>query len=554
MLFPGNMYSNHADPHEILQPQTNGTGVDLWDLFRDFTTGPTSKECGIFNDATVTHKEHLYVDPTSVLGNATPACHHQTTRSLSELGSVDSQFLPLYNAPFPLELNMYPGVGSLRRPQVSSPQPTQGLIVPNFDDTKAKGVIYNNKIAQFPEIGDARFHTIGYVCDEEDKEYVFKCGDLGCSDKSFGRWTDLKRHYEGAHAVARRATFWCAVQGCDRSEAFGDRPFPRKDKLADHLDLRKNRLVARSSRVLLSAQRTQCRAFSFSTIRSNEFEALNKRTNDTSEKYRNFQKSKPLNPHMTNTTSTIANEMPSVGTDAPPPELITNVDPNFQPKDGVPENTERMTGGTQGSKGKDVSGSNSELGVGEMEGAKFKVEPIRRTGEDANTMRARLLYQSRKRGTLESDLLLSTFADAHLSTMSAPLLEQYDLFLDENDWDIYYWATQEPTPTSHETAEGGGSMMSTPNAQGKESKTGTKVQEKDERTREPATGEWAQTVGTFKPAYRPVPSRWKGSEILSMLRRHVNERKAGGVIEGEGSEKKEGKGLGMMPEIKNFDQ
>ncbi|KAH9873060.1 hypothetical protein J1614_005457 [Plenodomus biglobosus] len=266
-----------------------------------------------------------------------------------------------------------------------------------------------------------------------------------------------------------------------------------------------SRLVARSSRALLGVQRTQCRPFSISTIRCNEFEALNKRTNDTSEKYRNFQKSKPLNPHLTNTTSTIANEMPSVGTDAPPPELITNVDPNFQPKDGVPENTKRMTGGTQGSKKKDVSGSNSELGVGEMEGAKFKVEPIRRTGEDANTMRARLLYQSRKRGTLESDLLLSTFADAHLSTMSTPLLEQYDLFLDENDWDIYYWATQEPTPTSHETAEGGGSMMSTPNAQGKESKTKPKVQEKDEQTRQPATGEWAQTVGTFKPAYRPVP-------------------------------------------------
>lgn len=152
-----------------------------------------------------------------------------------------------------------------------------------------------------------------------------------------------------------------------------------------------SRLIARSSNALLRGSRTHSRAFTISIIRSNEFEALNKRTNDTSEKYRNFQKSKPLNPHMTNTTSTIANEMPSVGADAPPPELITNVDPKFQPKDGVPENTERMTGGTQGSKGKDISGSNGELGVGEMEGAKFKVEPIRRTGEDANTMRARLL-------------------------------------------------------------------------------------------------------------------------------------------------------------------
>merc|ERR1712078_137698 len=44
-----------------------------------------------------------------------------------------------------------------------------------------------------------------------------------------------------------------------------------------------------------------------------------------------------------------------------------------------------------------------ELEVGELEGAKFKIEPLRRTGEDTNTTRARLLYQSRKRGTLESD-------------------------------------------------------------------------------------------------------------------------------------------------------
>jgi hypothetical protein len=152
-----------------------------------------------------------------------------------------------------------------------------------------------------------------------------------------------------------------------------------------------SRLVARSSRAFLTLQRTQCRTFSISTLRNNEFEALNKRTNDTSETYRKYQKERSLNPHMTNTTSTIANEMPSVGNDAAPPELITSAEGGFTPKDSVPENTERMTGGTQGSKSDNVSGANSELGVGEMEGAKFKVEPIRRTGEDPNTMRARLL-------------------------------------------------------------------------------------------------------------------------------------------------------------------
>ncbi|MCJ1416933.1 succinate dehydrogenase assembly factor 2 [Xylographa parallela] len=285
----------------------------------------------------------------------------------------------------------------------------------------------------------------------------------------------------------------------------------------------------------------------------------NERMHDTTPEWREKQKSKPLGPHMTNTNSTISNEMPSVGADKAPPELLTSVDPNFVPKDSVPENTERMTGGTQ--KGAPEDGANAELDVGEMEGAKFKVEPLRRTGEDGNTIRARLLYQSRKRGTLESDLLLSTFADANLSTMSMKQLQQYDLFLDENDWDIYYWATQEPAPTSHETAEGGGPDMSTPAARGKE----MKIPETDAwRKGAPRSGEWAQTVGTFKPAYRPVPARWKSSEILAMLRKHVIDRSAGGVHEepmaqvdgkglAQGIRGTGGGGLGRMPEVQNFD-
>lgn len=40
------------------------------------------------------------------------------------------------------------------------------------------------------------------------------------------------------------------------------------------------------------------------------------------------------------------------------------------------------------------SGDTPELDVGELQGAKFKVEPLRRTGEDTATTRARLLCQS----------------------------------------------------------------------------------------------------------------------------------------------------------------
>jgi len=55
--------------------------------------------------------------------------------------------------------------------------------------------------------------------------------------------------------------------------------------------------------------------------------------------------------------------------------------------------------------------------------------------------RSRLLYQSRKRGILETDLLLSVFADKQLASMNEHQLDVYSELLDENDWDIYYWIT-----------------------------------------------------------------------------------------------------------------
>ena len=283
----------------------------------------------------------------------------------------------------------------------------------------------------------------------------------------------------------------------------------------------------------------------------------------TAEEHRKIQSEKSLNPHMTNTTSTFGNEMPSVGAQNPPPELISSLNVDFVPKDSVPGNTERMTGGTQ--KGAPRTEPNSELGVGEMEHAKFKIEPLRRTGEDPNTTRARLLCsqaphsyfipeldadhdfiadQSRKRGTLESDLLMSTFAEAHLRDMSPAQMAQYDLFLDENDWDIYYWATQEPSQTSLETAEGSGPEKASAAAQGTVAgkHTGPELETDEWRQGRPRSGEWAQTVGTFKPSYRPVPARWKNSEILAMLRRHVVSRSAGGVIDGQADVSDKGTG------------
>jgi hypothetical protein len=110
---------------------------------------------------------------------------------------------------------------------------------------------------------------------------------------------------------------------------------------------------------------------------------------DGTEQYRKTQSDKTLNPHMTNTNSTITNEMPSAGARKGPPEFLSSIEPDFIPKDSVPQNTERMTGGTQN--GAPQNGENAEIGVGEMQGGTFKIEPLRRTGEDPNTTRARLL-------------------------------------------------------------------------------------------------------------------------------------------------------------------
>ncbi|XP_011163724.1 succinate dehydrogenase assembly factor 2, mitochondrial [Solenopsis invicta] len=74
---------------------------------------------------------------------------------------------------------------------------------------------------------------------------------------------------------------------------------------------------------------------------------------------------------------------------------------------------------------------------------------VEREGEDASLKRARLTYQSRKRGMLENGLLLSTFANKYLNTFDDKQLRLYDrlINLPSNDWDIFYWATGvKPTP------------------------------------------------------------------------------------------------------------
>ncbi|KNG48510.1 metal ion binding [Stemphylium lycopersici] len=61
-------------------------------------------------------------------------------------------------------------------------------------------------------------------------------GDIMCHharcQRSYGRVTELKRHYSTAHAP-QRVEYWCSQPTCGRSMA-GGRPFHRGDKMREH--------------------------------------------------------------------------------------------------------------------------------------------------------------------------------------------------------------------------------------------------------------------------------------------------------------------------------
>ena len=63
--------------------------------------------------------------------------------------------------------------------------------------------------------------------------FRFHCTFPRCRRRTFSRWYDFNRHYNGAHAT-EKTVFWCPAGDCNRSERSNNRPFPRKDKMMSH--------------------------------------------------------------------------------------------------------------------------------------------------------------------------------------------------------------------------------------------------------------------------------------------------------------------------------
>lgn len=59
--------------------------------------------------------------------------------------------------------------------------------------------------------------------------------------------------------------------------------------------------------------------------------------------------------------------------------------------------------------------------------------------EDLEKKRKRLIYRSWHRGTREMDLLMGSFADAHVTGFSESEISQYEEILGYSDPDLYNW-------------------------------------------------------------------------------------------------------------------
>lgn len=119
------------------------------------------------------------------------------------------------------------------------------------------------------------------------------------------------------------------------------------------------------------------------------------------------------------------------------------------------------SGNGRGSRSGEGSGSSEGSGSGDkkadgsdtpkdwpiLANASYEIEiplpEVKKRVEDVETTRARLVYQSRKRGMAENDILISTFAKQYLPDFTVLQLCMYDDIINKpsNDWDLYYWMT-----------------------------------------------------------------------------------------------------------------
>lgn len=80
----------------------------------------------------------------------------------------------------------------------------------------------------------------------------------------------------------------------------------------------------------------------------------------------------------------------------------------------------------------------------------IKMDTQTHTLEDIGNKRKRLIFRSWHRGTREMDLLMGSFADAHINNFDEAQLDLYEEILNHSDPDLYNWISgREDTPANY---------------------------------------------------------------------------------------------------------
>lgn len=72
--------------------------------------------------------------------------------------------------------------------------------------------------------------------------------------------------------------------------------------------------------------------------------------------------------------------------------------------------------------------------------------------EQLDERRRKLKFRAWRRGFREMDLLMGSFADAHIASLSEADLSEFERLLATPDWEVYAWLVgQKPVPGNYES-------------------------------------------------------------------------------------------------------
>ncbi|PVI02947.1 hypothetical protein DM02DRAFT_626332 [Periconia macrospinosa] len=165
--------------------------------------------------------------------------HHSTMDNFAPAYHADDSFNTFYSRP--LAEQTFSASSNTSTPTPGAPQVPEYHTINTNNTSRSISQNLTSPAASLQTITTSSPPTLNAVAPATPIGLVLLNGTYICTDaacegrRTYGRYTELKRHHASRHATDK-PTFWCeADDSCPRSEAKGNRPFHRKDKLVSHV-------------------------------------------------------------------------------------------------------------------------------------------------------------------------------------------------------------------------------------------------------------------------------------------------------------------------------